>query len=189
MDPLSYRHQIDACAYCLGAAFATLTIVPQANAKFLTEQGRNFTISLKVFFKPSKLYRRVQTFEFAVCFYFFSAIHFHRNSSCSSLFRYKFNLSCHWLRLRLPLSGFHLSQALDILVSVRSIHCCTYTPDLSTSSSLRCLTRLLYERSHLKAGFTLRCFQRLSFPNVATQLYPWRDNWYTSGSSTPVLSY
>ena len=30
---------------------------------------------------------------------------------------------------------------------------------------------------------------RLSFPNVATQLYPWRDNWYTSGSSTPVLSY
>ena len=189
MDPLSYRHRIDACAYCLGAAFATLTIVPQANAKFLTEQGRNFTISLKVFFKPSKLYRRVQTFEFAVCFYFFSAIHFHRNSSCSSLFRYKFNLSCHWLRLRLPLSGFHLSQALDILVSVRSIHCCTYTPDLSTSSSLRCLTRLLYERSHLKAGFTLRCFQRLSFPNVATQLYPWRDNWYTSGSSTPVLSY
>ena len=106
-----------------------------------------------------------------------------------SLFRYKFNLSCHWLRFRLPLSGFHLSQALDILVSVRSIHCCTYTPDLSTSSSLRCLTRLLYERSHLKAGFTLRCFQRLSFPNVATQLYPWRDNWYTSGSSTPVLSY
>ena len=106
-----------------------------------------------------------------------------------SLFRYKFNLSCHWLRLRLPLSGRHLSQALDILVSVRSIHCCTYTPDLSTSSSLRCLTRLLYERSHLKAGFTLRCFQRLSFPNVATQLYPWRDNWYTSGSSTPVLSY
>ena len=189
MDPLSYRHRIDACAYCLGAAFATLTIVPQANAKFLTEQGRNFTISLKVFFKPSKLYRRVQTFEFAVCFYFFSAITFIENAPLRSLFRYKFNLFCHWLRFRLPLSGFHLSQALDILVSVRSIHCCTYTPDLSTSSSLRCLTRLLYERSHLKAGFTLRCFQRLSFPNVATQLYPWRDNWYTSGSSTPVLSY
>ena len=44
-------------------------------------------------------------------------------------------------------------------------------------------------KPHLKAGFTLRCFQRLSFPNVATQLYPWRDNWYTIGSSTPVLSY
>ena len=119
----------------------------------------------------------------AVCFFVFSLY--------DSLFRIAAAAitSCHWLRLRLPLSGFHLSQALDILVSVRSIHCCTYTPDLSTSSSLRCLTRLLYERSHLKAGFTLRCFQRLSFPNVATQLYPWRDNWYTSGSSTPVLSY
>ena len=45
------------------------------------------------------------------------------------------------------------------------------------------------ERSHLGGGFTLRCFQRLSLPDVATQLYPWRDNWYTIGPSTPVLSY
>ena len=81
------------------------------------------------------------------------------------------------------------SQALDLLVPVSYIHYCTSTPGLSTSSSSRGLTRLLYEKPHLKAGFTLRCFQRLSFPNVATQLYPWRDNWYTSGSSTPVLSY
>ena len=49
--------------------------------------------------------------------------------------------------------------------------------------------KIALERSHLKAGFTLRCFQRLSFPDVATQLYPWRDNWYTIGPSTPVLSY
>ena len=42
---------------------------------------------------------------------------------------------------------------------------------------------------NLKAGFPLRCFQRLSIPNVATQRCLWRDNWYTSGSSTPVLSY
>ena len=119
------------------------------------------------------------------------ATHFHRKSSFLSLFRYKFCLFCLSLRFRFrsPPAGSHLSQALDILVSVRSMHCCTYTPDLSTSSSLRCLTRFLYERSHLKAGFTLRCFQRLSFPNVATQLYSWRNNWYTSGSSTPVLSY
>ena len=41
----------------------------------------------------------------------------------------------------------------------------------------------------LEAGFPLRCFQRLSFPNVANQPYPWRDNWHTSGSSVPVLSY
>ncbi|KAF1855856.1 hypothetical protein Lal_00001548 [Lupinus albus] len=51
------------------------------------------------------------------------------------------------------------------------------------------LTSFRCERPHLKAGFTLRCFQRLSFPNVATQLYSWRNNWYTIGSSTPVLSY
>ena len=82
-----------------------------------------------------------------------------------------------------------LSQALDLLVSVRYTHYCASTPDLSTLSSSRGLTRLLCEKPHLKAGFTLRCFQRLSFPNVATQLYCWRNNWYTIGSSTPVLSY
>ena len=45
------------------------------------------------------------------------------------------------------------------------------------------------ERSHLRESFTLRCFQRLSRPYVATQLCPWRDNWCTSGTSIPVLSY
>ena len=43
--------------------------------------------------------------------------------------------------------------------------------------------------SHLEGGFPLRCFQRLSFPNIATQLCHWRDNWCTRGSSIPVLSY
>ena len=42
---------------------------------------------------------------------------------------------------------------------------------------------------YLEGGFPLRCFQRLSFPNVATQLCRWRDNWCTRGSSIPVLSY
>ena len=46
-----------------------------------------------------------------------------------------------------------------------------------------------YGRSHLGGGFPLRCFQRLSLPDVATQRCPWRDSWYTSGQSTPVLSY
>ena len=44
-------------------------------------------------------------------------------------------------------------------------------------------------RSHLAAGFPLRCIQRFSLPHVATQRCPWRDNWYTSGVSIPVLSY
>jgi len=44
-------------------------------------------------------------------------------------------------------------------------------------------------RPHLEVGFPLRCFQRLSLPNVANQPCPWRDNWHTRGSSVPVLSY
>jgi len=44
-------------------------------------------------------------------------------------------------------------------------------------------------RSHLQASFTLRCFQRLSLPCLATRRYDWRHNRYTRGTSTPVLSY
>ena len=44
-------------------------------------------------------------------------------------------------------------------------------------------------RPHLGAGFPLRCFQRLSLPDVANQPCPWRDNWHTRGPSVPVLSY
>ena len=44
-------------------------------------------------------------------------------------------------------------------------------------------------RPHLEASFPLRCFQRLSIPNVANQPCPWQDNWHTRGSSVPVLSY
>ena len=81
------------------------------------------------------------------------------------------------------------SQALGVLVRVGCTPCGASTPRLSTSSSLRCLTGLLREKLHLRAGFTLRCFQRLSFPDAATQLHGWRHDWYTVGPSTPVLSY
>ncbi len=42
---------------------------------------------------------------------------------------------------------------------------------------------------HLKGGFTLRCLQRLSLPNVATQRCTERCNWITRGWSNPILSY
>ncbi len=42
---------------------------------------------------------------------------------------------------------------------------------------------------YLGAGFPLRCFQRLSLPNVANRPCRWRDNRHTRGSSTQVLSY
>ena len=44
-------------------------------------------------------------------------------------------------------------------------------------------------RSNLEACFALRCFQRLSQPDIATQQCPWRDNWYTIGPSFSILSY
>ena len=43
--------------------------------------------------------------------------------------------------------------------------------------------------AYLGAGFPLRCFQRLSLPNVANRPCHWRDNRHTRGSSTQVLSY
>ena len=85
----------------------------------------------------------------------------------------------------LPCSG----QALDRLVAVSCIHCCTSTSALSTSSSSRGLTSLKNGISHLEGGFTLRCLQRLSLPGLATLPCSWHCNRYTSGPSIPVLSY
>ena len=41
------------------------------------------------------------------------------------------------------------------------------------------------ERSYLRGSFTLRCFQRLSRPDVATQLCRWHDNWCNQRSVHP----
>ena len=43
--------------------------------------------------------------------------------------------------------------------------------------------------SLLEGGFTLRCLQRLSRPDLATRLCTWQYNRYTRGQSIPVLSY
>lgn len=80
-------------------------------------------------------------------------------------------------------------HALDRLVIVSSMHCCTSTSILSTSSSSRGLTGLTPGISHLEGGFTLRCLQRLSRPGLATLPCAWRRNRSTSGQSIPVLSY
>jgi hypothetical protein len=44
-------------------------------------------------------------------------------------------------------------------------------------------------RPRLEGGFLLRCLQQLSRPHLATQRCSWRNNWYTRGTSIPVLSY
>ena len=72
-------------------------------------------------------------------------------------------------------------QALDLLVSVRLTCHHAYTPDLSTLSSLRGLTCLRNGKSHLEVGFTLRCLQRLSLPDLATLPCRW------STTDTPVV--
>ena len=92
------------------------------------------------------------------------------------------------------------------LVPVSSSDCSPSTSGLSTSWSRTTLegdhltarvvvervftrTKVVSGKSHLGACFALRCFQRLSLPHLATRRYDWRHNRYTSGASTPVLSY
>ena len=76
------------------------------------------------------------------------------------------------------------------LVPVSSTHYCASTPGLSTWWSATTLQGdQVPGTSHLEASFPLRCFQRLSLPYIATRRCDWRHNRYTSGTSTPVLSY
>ena len=64
------------------------------------------------------------------------------------------------------------------------------TSGLSNTCSTCGLQRFETVRNpNLGAGFPLRCFQRLSLPNVANRPCRWRDNRHTRGSSTQVLSY
>lgn len=76
------------------------------------------------------------------------------------------------------------------LVLVSLTHYCASTPSLSTSWSRTTLQGAQGPgKTHLETSFPLRCFQRLSLPHIATRRCHWRDNRYTRGASTPVLSY
>src|SRR5699024_9138235 len=76
------------------------------------------------------------------------------------------------------------------LVPVSSTHYCASTSGLSTQSFLGGLSSHMGAWiSHLEAGFPIRCFQRLSLPDVANQPCSWQNNWHTRGQSIPVLSY
>src|ERR1700739_2861858 len=76
------------------------------------------------------------------------------------------------------------------LVLVSLTHYCASTPSLSTSWSRTTLQGAQGPgKTHLETSFPLRCFQRLSLPHLATRRCHWRDNRYTRGASTPVLSY
>ena len=100
-----------------------------------------------------------------------------------------------WLLFRIPDSECESSryacEQATRLVSTGPLH-------LSPSFHIRPINPLISwqpyphtggGRPHLGTGFPLRCFQRLSLPNVANQPCPWQDNWHTRGPSVPVLSY
>ena len=78
----------------------------------------------------------------------------------------------------------------DRLVLVSSAPCSASTPSLSTTWSMWGLQETeVSGMPYLEVGFPLRCFQRLSVPDIATRQCNWRYNRHTSGRSIPVLSY
>ena len=83
--------------------------------------------------------------------------------------------------------------------SLSTKHCVEHRP-ISTGHlhhshdfQIRPINPIIYrepqKKPHLRTGFPLRCFQRLSLPYVANQPCHGRDNWPTRGMSVPVLSY
>ena len=92
--------------------------------------------------------------------------------------------------MRSPNRSGNMSVAFRPLVPVGSTPRGASTSGLSTTCSAWGLQQLEAARNaNLGAGFPLRCFQRLSLPNVANRPCHWRDNRHTRGSSTQVLSY
>ena len=97
----------------------------------------------------------------------------------------------------LSLITYHLSlityfRYLLIAVLVVEINISTSRLNGSPHLHLRPINLIVSEEfmiPNLGVGFALRCFQRLSLPHLATQRCPWRDNWYTRGASSPILSY
>jgi hypothetical protein len=98
------------------------------------------------------------------------------------------------ITLRLELSNHHRQsyrvKPHEQLVLVSLTGYPASTPSLSTSWSRTTLQGAQGPgKTHLETSFPLRCFQRLSLPHIATRQCHWRDNRYTRGASTPVLSY
>jgi hypothetical protein len=80
----------------------------------------------------------------------------------------------------LKLPPTHIERKLDRLVLLGSTHCGALTPKAYQRDHLLRILMI----THLRVGFALRCFQRLSNPDIATQRCPWQDSWQTSGPFT-----
>ena len=113
-------------------------------------------------------------------------LNFVRNRNEAGCVAHRFRSS---LRHGEKLHGYRI-KLHEQLVLVSSTPHSAYTPNLSTSWSRTTLQGGQASRkTYLQASFPLRCFQRLSLPDIATRRCHWRDNRYTRGQSTPVLSY
>ena len=102
------------------------------------------------------------------------------------------SLSCGMVRSRMLAfqPGLDDCVAFRPLVPVGSTPRGASTSGLSTTCSAWGLQGpVVLWNAYLGAGFPLRCFQRLSLPNVANRPRHWRDDRHTRGSSTQVLSY
>ena len=86
-----------------------------------------------------------------------------------------------------PSQGFHL-KPINLVISEDILPHVAHNPQ---GIQLCSLETLCYVRRlpYLELGFPLICFQRLSFPNVATEQCSWRNSSYTRGLFFPVLSY
>ena len=76
-------------------------------------------------------------------------------------------------------------KPIRLLVPVSFTHYCASTPGLSTWSSSTAFMRELV----LRRVSRLDAFSGYLFRTLATRRCDWHHNRYTSGSSTPVLSY
>ena len=66
---------------------------------------------------------------------------------------------------------------------------CFHTPPINHVVYVGSSGALRLGTPHLEGGFPLRCFQRLSLPDIATRRCGWRHNRNTIGPSNSVLSY
>src|SRR5687768_7554109 len=95
-----------------------------------------------------------------------------------------------WTHPRRPCRQSYRVKPHEQLVLVSLTGYPASTPSLSTSWSRTTLQGARGPgKTHLETSFPLRCFQRLSLPHIATRQCHWRDNRYTRGASTLVLSY
>ncbi len=102
-------------------------------------------------------------------------------------------VGCEWSRLGAACGAVFMGQRLRLCVveNVRAIRTARLhrLPDFH----LRPIDVMVYHgprgRPRLEGGFLLRCLQQLSRPDLATQRCGGRHNWYTRGTSIPVLSY